>query len=276
MSTSFFFSRRISVAGLVAAVAASGAGGALLVAAIQNDPAGGRGRAGGGGMSGLAIVMALDTDGQEGLSAAEIDRAPQVLRGFDRNGDGRVTGDELPAFGRGARGARDVGGERGGVGGPGRGERGGGPGGAGDVSADELTDTLMAFDANKDGKLTRAEVPERLQGLFDRADADKDGALTADEIRKSAQATASSGGGARDGEGRQGRGGRDGGRFGGRGPGAGNDALFAALDRNNDGALSLDEISGVAAVLRRFDANRDGVVTMEELGFAGRGGRGRG
>jgi hypothetical protein len=48
--------------------------------------------------------------------------------------------------------------------------------------ADDVTDLvtkMMAFDANKDGKLTRAEVTdERLHRLFDRADADKDGTVT--------------------------------------------------------------------------------------------------
>ena len=45
--------------------------------------------------------------------------------------------------------------------------------------SDELTSTLMGFDADKDGRLTRTEVPERFQGLFERADANMDGVLTA-------------------------------------------------------------------------------------------------
>ena len=41
----------------------------------------------------------------------------------------------------------------------------------------------MQFDANKDGKLTKAEVTdERLQRLFDRADADHDGIVTKQEL----------------------------------------------------------------------------------------------
>lgn len=51
-----------------------------------------------------------------------------------------------------------------------------------DVSG-ELVETLMSFDRNGDGKLDRSEVPERMQGLFDRADTNKDGYLTPEEIR---------------------------------------------------------------------------------------------
>ena len=65
--------------------------------------------------------------------------------------------------------------------------------GGADASADDLTDTLMAFDRNSDGHLDRAEVPERFQGLFDRADTNKDGALTREELKQSATATAQEG-----------------------------------------------------------------------------------
>ena len=41
----------------------------------------------------------------------------------------------------------------------------------------------MAFDENKDGKLTKAEVTdERLHRLFDRADANHDGVVTKQEL----------------------------------------------------------------------------------------------
>jgi len=47
-----------------------------------------------------------------------------------------------------------------------------------------LESRLMAFDANKDGKLTKEEVTdERLQRLFDRADANHDGVVTRQELR---------------------------------------------------------------------------------------------
>src|SRR5262245_41645301 len=132
-------------------------------------------------VSGFAIFGALDTDHDNALSAAEIDGAAAVLRQLDKNGDGRITADEFPAG-------------RGGPGGRGPGGRGRGGSGVGDeppaqpTSPDELADLLMSFDKNKDGRLTKAEVPERLQGVFARADENKDNVLTPDEIKKAAAA----------------------------------------------------------------------------------------
>lgn len=46
-----------------------------------------------------------------------------------------------------------------------------------------IVDRLMAFDKNKDGKLTKDEITDRrLLRLFDRADADKDGVVTKEEL----------------------------------------------------------------------------------------------
>ncbi|HEY1756030.1 MAG TPA: hypothetical protein VGG72_11580 [Bryobacteraceae bacterium] len=61
----------------------------------------------------------------------------------------------------------------------------------GDYSND-MVKTLMAFDVNHDGKLTRSEVPERMQPIFDRADKNKDGVVTPDEIKKLAEAEGAS------------------------------------------------------------------------------------
>ena len=163
-----------------------------------------------------------------------------------------------------------------GRGGPGEG-RGGGEGrregGEGDPDSNMVEDTvktLMAFDANGDGKLSRAEVPERLQGIFDRGDTNQDGFLTPDEIRKVAAAQAGPGG---PGE----RAGREGGR--GEGPrGDMNfirmDPILAAVDTNGDGVLSADEIRKAPEALRKLDKDGDGKVSREEAMPAG--GRGRG
>src|SRR5262249_8203431 len=69
-----------------------------------------------------------------------------------------------------------------GRGGRGRGDRGrGGPGGfrgfGRGLSADQVVERIMSFDKNKDGKITKDELPERMQFLIERGDANKDGAL---------------------------------------------------------------------------------------------------
>ena len=200
------------------------------------------------------LVAALDADHDGTISASEMRDAAAALKTLDANSDGRLTADELrPAFGR-----------RGEFGGPrGRGEdreRGGPPA----ASADDLADTLMSFDKDGDGKLARSEVPDRFQGLFDRADGNKDGALTRDELKQSADAA------------RPGDGGR--GRFGGRGGGSAMDPLFRAIDRDRDGALTEAEIAGAPEALKTLDANGDGQLSGDEIrppfmrGFRGREG----
>jgi Ca2+-binding EF-hand superfamily protein len=239
---------------LLLTVGVCGAAAVMAFAAQQN-----RGPEPGGPFGRLASTIDTNHDGT--ISSAEMRSASAALEPLDANHDGRLTFDELrPAFGPdGPRGGRD------GFGGPrGRGEPGG-PGGAPQASADDLTDTLMAFDANSDGTLSRTEVPERFQGLFDRADANKDGALTRDEIKTSANATmlqgAEPGRGGRDGGPRGG----EGGRFGGRGRGGMMDPLLRALDADRDGVLSEAELAHAPAALATLDANGDGQLSGDEV-----------
>jgi Ca2+-binding EF-hand superfamily protein len=232
-----------------------GAAAAMAFAAQQNrgpEPGGPLGR----------IASAIDANHDGTISSAEIGSASAALKPLDANTDGRLTFDELrPAVGpNGPRGGRDgFGGEP-----RGRGEPAG-PAGSPSAAADDLTDTLMAFDGNSDGTLSRAEVPERFQGLFDRADANKDGALTKDEIKASAHATVQQGA-------ERGRGGREGGprggeggRFGGRGRGGMMDPLLRALDADRDGALSEAEMANAPAALATLDVNGDGQLTGDEV-----------
>jgi Ca2+-binding EF-hand superfamily protein len=202
------------------------------------------------------LVNALDGDHDGIISAAEIQNAPAALRTLDKNGDGQLTMDELrPAFpGRGRGEGRE---ER----------RDAGPAAGG---PDDMVQTLMAFDKNKDGKISKDELPERMQGLLDRGDTNHDGFLTPDEIRKLAasQPTPSD-----DPEERGGRGE-------GRGEGRGfprQDPIMAALDMNHDGVVSASEIANAAASLKTLDRNSDGQLTEDEYrpNF-GRGGPGRG
>lgn len=59
--------------------------------------------------------------------------------------------------------------------------------GRGRGTAEDLVERLMAFDKNKDGKVTRDELPERLHDLLDKGDLNKDGALDREEIEKLAR-----------------------------------------------------------------------------------------
>ena len=217
-----------------------------------------------------AIAAALDINHDSVISGAEMDGAPASLKTLDKNGDGRLTIDELlPAFGRGGEGGR------------GREGRGGAaePGETPTTSPDELVSLLMAFDRNSDGQLEKAEVPERMQGIFDRADVNKDGKLDAVDTSKSAAAAAqpSAVGGRGRGEGGRegfGRGGREGMDGRGRGGPGGFDRLLTALDTDKDNAISAAEMTAAPAALRTLDANKDGQLTPDEYSTAGRGGRG--
>ncbi|MCX6631640.1 MAG: hypothetical protein NTW28_28860 [Candidatus Solibacter sp.] len=187
------------------------------------------------------LWTALDADGDGSISAEEIINSPAALRRLDRNGDGILTLEEMRPVMPGGRG-------------PEGGERREGPAGADGNSVEETVKTLMAFDTNGDGKLQKAELPERMQAIFERGDANRDGLLTADEVRAMAQAQA-----------QPATGGREGGR--GRGWPEGMmrmDPIFASLDANHDNAIAADEIDNAAAALRALDKNHDGKLTQDE------------
>ena len=166
-------------------------------------------------MSFLPVLIVLDVNHDGEISASEIANAAAALKTLDKNKDGKLTADEVqPDFGgRGGRGGPERGGperggtERGGTGrGPGREvpggipERGaerGGPGGQANAAS-----RLMGFDENKDGKLSKDELPERMQPLMARMDRDADGFLSKEELETMG-----------------GAGGRGPGGAGGRGPG---------------------------------------------------------
>src|SRR5262245_51717876 len=56
------------------------------------------------------------------------------------------------------------------------------------LSVDQIVQRIMAFDKDNDGKVTREELPERMQHLLALGDTNKDGALDRDEIRQLATA----------------------------------------------------------------------------------------
>jgi Ca2+-binding EF-hand superfamily protein len=227
-----------------------------------------------GGPPRVSVAFAaLDTDHDGTISADEIANAPASLKSLDKNNDGKITEDEV----------RPMGGRGGGEGRGGRGEGGRGGEESSALKVDDLVKSLMAFDANGDGKLEKSEVPERMQGLFDRGDLNKDGVLTGDEIRALAQAqiaAANSGPGEGEGRGGRGEGEGRGGRGGPQGGMMRMDPILNALDQNHDGVISAEEIAGAPAALKTLDKNQDGKITQDEVpnNFGpgrGRGGQGR-
>lgn len=56
-------------------------------------------------------------------------------------------------------------------------------GGRGGFGGSDRAARLMSFDANGDGRVTRAELPEQLRQRFNRMDSNSDGAIDADEAR---------------------------------------------------------------------------------------------
>ena len=210
---------------ILRALALFAAGSSLLCAQGRE-----RGFAGSG-----PIFAALDADRNNILSAPELEDASVVLKKLDRDGDGRLTRDELIP----------------------------GPGVSSGANSEEMVNTLMDLDKNGDGKLAKDEVPERMQGLFERGDGNKDGVLTKEEVTKLVQAQSSAGGPGGEGRRMDGRGRRGG--FGRQGGFPRGDQVFTALDANSDGVLSPDEVRNAPSALLRLDGNGDGALTTEEI-----------
>ena len=149
------------------------------------------------------LELALDANNDGVIDAKELANAVAVLKRLDKNNDGRLTDDEF-------RPSRPMGGGFGGQGGPGGGPggqggfggpqggfgQGGGqqkgpgqkggfggdqPGGQAPKGNDDFVSRLFQNDKNNDGKLTKAELPESLQSIFDTADTNRDGAIDRQE-----------------------------------------------------------------------------------------------
>ena len=151
---------------------------AFVADSAKSQPAEGRGRfEGRGGFGGflpepppgIVIMAALDADKDGALSASEIANAAAALKKLDKNGDGKVSQDEIRTELEKLR--------------PPRRERGGG-GGFGRRS---FLDRIMEHDKNADGKISASELPAVMAGLMDRGDKNKDGFLEKSEIETLSQ-----------------------------------------------------------------------------------------
>jgi hypothetical protein len=130
----------------------------------------------------FALKEALDTNHDNKISAAEIQAAAESLRKLDKNHDGILSAAEigwpprLPGFGPG-------GGPPGGGRGFPFGDR---PFGDRGQAGRTFPERLMARDANRDGKITKEELPSSMQWLIPLGDRDNNGAID----KKEAQALA--------------------------------------------------------------------------------------
>jgi Ca2+-binding EF-hand superfamily protein len=129
---------------------------------------GGEGRGGRGERPGGpprdTVMTALDADKDGMINAAEMAAAPAALAKLDRNKDGKLTDEEVRPFGPPP-------------GGP------GGPGGRGRGNAGEMAGRMFEeWDTNGDGKVTKAEMPERMRERFTEGDTNKDGWISRGEL----------------------------------------------------------------------------------------------
>jgi len=142
----------------------------LAAAMKARAGAGGPGGPGGakGGMADM-MMQRLDTDKDGKITEAEAGERWGRMSQLDKNGDGAVTKDELPAGKPGAG--------KPGAGGPGK------PGSAGAGGANR-GEFFAKADANGDEKLTEDEVPAQAWERLSKLDSDLDGAVSKAELAK--------------------------------------------------------------------------------------------
>ena len=119
----------------------------------------------------------------------------------------------------------------------------GGPGGPGEGRGAMLAEMFDTIDADKDGKITYAEMEAHRKAEFDASDTNKDGALSADELSARALARFQE-------------------KLAERTQG-----MLDNMDNDGNGSLSQDEM-GEGPGMRNFariDADNDGSITKEEI-----------
>ena len=119
-----------------------------------------------------------------GKISIEIAGAGAALLKLDRNGDGKLTPDEVFGPGGPATGAPVP---RPGDGQPPAappGQRRPGQRGLGGLNPEEFRERLKEADANKDGKISKEEAPPLLKDRFDRIDTNGDGFVDEAEVKQ--------------------------------------------------------------------------------------------
>ncbi|MBT5124163.1 MAG: hypothetical protein HOM32_06165 [Planctomycetaceae bacterium] len=143
----------------------------------------------------------------------------------------------------------------------------------------DMIKRIKESDKNKDGKITKDELPEQMQRMFPRIDTNQDGAIDREELAVMEKRMAQRGQGGQRPEGQPGQ--RPEGQPG-QGRGLPPLPVLQALDANHDGEISGDEIANAVKALKSLDKDGNGKLTMEELmpargqrpgGQPGQGGR---
>ncbi len=143
------------------------------------QPPGKRGRPGGGSIERAVDKMKLSSKAKETVKDAIVAYQDNVRRLTDLASAGLllkvqevVSHEEFATLRKATEKSRT------GPGGP------GGPRARRALGGDDMAERILSFDKNKDGKVSKDELPERLQYLIAKGDTNKDGVLDKDEIKK--------------------------------------------------------------------------------------------
>jgi Spy/CpxP family protein refolding chaperone len=139
---------------------------------------------------------------------------------------------------------------------------------ANSAEVEAIVARMMAFDKNKDGKLTKDEITDtRLLRLFDRADANHDGVVTREELTALAQKMVAESSSGRGGRGRGGPGGGfDQGPGGGpgRGPRPPQPGQVLSPRMQEQLSLTADQKARIAALQKEVDAKISKILTADQ------------
>jgi len=211
-------------------------------------PDGAKGKPAREGAGLAAMLVGMDKNGDGKLTPDEVpeerrERFTNLLKRLDANGDGALTKDEFPKGPAGQTGDQPDGEKK--------------PGGLRDGARPAAGPVLKSLDTDGDGKLSKDEIAKASASLG-ALDKDGDGTITPRELGA-------------------GPGGPQVGSLGGakpkgdeaKRPGQNPEAIrqrFKEADKNNDGKLSKDEMpERMAPLFERLDQNNDSQVDSDEL-----------